>query len=200
MNPRTDVERAGDRDCPEEAGPGMNRIASWVEPEQIVYDAPLGNRRQALELASVAIGRMHQLDATPIVRALWRRELVGSTALGEGVAIPHARIDGIDHPVTLFIRTEAPIEFEAPDGKPVANILVILVPADGDTDDHLQLLALIAQMFCDRDFRMRLCAATDAESARCAFADYVRQSPHNSTEAPAAGRPAGSRDAGEAGG
>jgi PTS system nitrogen regulatory IIA component len=153
----------------------MNPIASWVEPEEVVFDARLGDRRQALELAAAAIGRMHQLDAAPIFRALWRRELVGSTALGEGVAIPHARIDGIDRPLTLFIRSQPPIEFDAPDGDPVANILVILIPSEGDPDDHLQLLALVAQMFCDRDFRLRLGAATDVASARSAFADYARR-------------------------
>src|SRR6267378_3193897 len=131
----------------------VQRIASWLEPQKIILDAELRDRRHALESAATEIGRMHGLDPEPILRALWRRELVGSTALGCGVAIPHARIDGIERPMTLFLRSKWAIDFDAPDGKPVGNILVIMVPSDGDIDEHLRLLAKIAQMFSDGTFR-----------------------------------------------
>src|ERR1700752_786671 len=64
----------------------MRRIASWLEPQKIILDAELRDRRHALESAATEIGRMHGLDPEPILRALWRRELIGSTALGSGVA------------------------------------------------------------------------------------------------------------------
>lgn len=153
----------------------MQRIASWLEPQKIVLDADLRDRRHALESAAAIIGQMHGLDSEPIFRALWRRELVGSTAIGFGVAIPHARIGGIERPMTLFIRPKWAIDFDAPDGKPVTSILVILVPSDGDTDDHLQLLALVAQMFSDGAFRNRVAAAMEAAEARGAFADWAAQ-------------------------
>ncbi len=150
------------------------RLASWLEPQRIVLDCELRDRRHALESAAAEIGSMHRLDPEPILRALWRRELVGSTALGCGVAIPHARIGGIERPMTLFMRSQRAIDFDAPDGKAVDNILVIMVPSDGDTDDHLQLLALVAQMFADGAFRGRVAAATDTTEARGAFADWRR--------------------------
>src|SRR5450631_504492 len=74
----------------------------------------------------------------------------GSTALGAGFAIPHARINGIARPLTLFMRTRLPVAFDAPDGKPVSDLLAIMVPADGAKEDHLQLLALVARLFSAR--------------------------------------------------
>jgi nitrogen PTS system EIIA component len=152
----------------------MQRIISWLEPQRIILHAELRDRLHALESAASEIGRMHGLDAEPILRALWRRELVGSTAIGCGVAIPHARIGGIERPITLFMRPKWAIDFGAPDAKPVGNILVIMVPRDGDTDEHLQLLATIAQMFSDSAFRGRIAAAMNIVEARGVFADWGR--------------------------
>jgi len=152
----------------------MQRIASWLEPQKIILDEELRDRRHALESAAVEIGRMQRLDPEPILRALWRRELIGSTALGCGVAIPHARIDGIEHPITLFMRSKQAIEFDAPDGKPVGSILVIMVPSGGDTDEHLRLLAMIAQMFSDDAFRGRIATARNTAEVHGVFADWGR--------------------------
>jgi PTS system nitrogen regulatory IIA component len=175
MDLTTDAGRLGNANrCGAEPA-SMQRIASWVEPQEIVLDAELRDRRQALEFAAEIIGRTHRLDAAPIFRALWRRELVGSTALGLGVAIPHARIDGIVRPLTLFVRPKWAIDFAAPDGKPVADILVIMVPSDGNTDDHLQLLALVAHVFSDPAFRNRLSEARSNGDVRRAFAEHAGQ-------------------------
>jgi PTS system nitrogen regulatory IIA component len=148
------------------------RLAACLEPQTIVLDADVLDRRHALELAAGEIGRLHGLDPEPIVRALWRRETVGSTALGCGVAIPHARIGGIECPMTLYMRPKSAIDFAAPDGEPVIHILIILVPSDGDTDDHLQLLAAVAQLFSDGVFRDRVAAARDSTAAAGVFADW----------------------------
>ncbi len=151
------------------------RISSWLEPQKILLDIELRHRWHALEWAAATIARMHRLDPAPILRALRRRELVGSTALGCGVAIPHARIDGIERPLTLFVRPRWAIDFAAPDGKPVSSILVIMVPSDGDTDDHLQLLALVAQSFSDPAFRSRIAGSNDIANVRCAFAECAQR-------------------------
>ena len=139
----------------------------------VVLDVELRGRRHALEVAAAAIGRIHDLDPEPVFRALWRRELVGSTALGCGIAIPHARIDGITAPTTLYLRAKWPIDFAAPDGKPVRHLLVIMVPTDGDTDAHLQLLAAVAQGVTERALRDRLTAANDEGAVRRAFAEAL---------------------------
>jgi nitrogen PTS system EIIA component len=146
------------------------RIAAWLQPRDILFDVDVRDRAHALELAAAAICRGAQgIDPLPVSRALWRREQTGSTALGEGLAIPHARISGITQPVTLLMRTRRPISFDAPDGKPVSQLLVIVVPEEGAQEDHLQMLALVAQLFSDRDFRTRLDGAPDATSAADVF-------------------------------
>jgi PTS system nitrogen regulatory IIA component len=140
-----------------------------------VLDVEAQSSIRALELAAAYIGRAHHIEPDPVYRALVRREQAGSTALGHRVAIPHARIAGIERPLTLFMRTRYPIDFAAPDGKPISNILVIMVPAGGATDDHLQLLALVAAAFSDRAFRGKLAAATTGAQVDEVFATWTRR-------------------------
>jgi nitrogen PTS system EIIA component len=147
----------------------LTRIAAWLQPQEILLGVEVRDRSHALEVAAAAIGSAHGLDPAPVFRALWRREQAGSTALGDGFAIPHARIDGIARPLTLFMRTKLAIAFDAPDGKPVSRLLVIVVPTDGSKDDHLQLLALVARLLSDRSFRDQLDSAPDAPTAAAAF-------------------------------
>jgi len=144
-------------------------IAGWIQPEDILLDVDVRDRHHALKMIASALGRTHGLDPAPIARALDRREQAGSTALGDGFAIPHARIAGLDRPLTLFMRTRAGIDFRAPDAKPVSDLLAILVPANGDKQDHLQLLALISQLFSDKGFRAQLDGAEDATMAAGLF-------------------------------
>ncbi len=165
--------RRGTANTPDESA---HRCAEWLRPQEIVLDVEAKSSIRVLELAAAYIGRAHHIEPDPVYRALVRREQAGSTALGHRVAIPHARIAGIERPLTLFMRTRYPIDFAAPDGKPVSNILVIMVPADGATDDHLQLLALVAAAFSDRAFRKTLAIATTAAQVDEAFAAWIRNS------------------------
>lgn len=145
------------------------RIATWLQPQDILLDVEVRDPRHALEVAAETIGRAHGIDPAPIFRALWRREQAASTALGEGFAIPHARISGIARPLTLFMRTKLAIAFDAPDGEPVSDLLFIMVPPDGANDDHLKLLALVVRLFSDRVFRAELHGAPQATAAADAF-------------------------------
>jgi PTS system nitrogen regulatory IIA component len=147
----------------------MPDIAAWLEPQEILLDVAVRDRFDAVDVLASAIARKHHLESAPIARALWRREQAGSTALGDGFAIPHARIEGISRPLTIFMRTSLRIEFNAPDGKPVADLLGILVPHEGPRDHHLQLLALVAQLFSNREFRRQLDGAPDVATARSLF-------------------------------
>jgi PTS system nitrogen regulatory IIA component len=144
-------------------------------PKEIALHLDLRNKRRALEVASTLVECSLRLGGGPVLRALLRREEAGSTALGAGIAIPHARISGIERPVTVFLRGNSPIPFDAPDGKPVSDILVILVPADGATEEHLRLLARVAEMFSDRAFRALLCAATEPSAVWNVFAQWIAE-------------------------
>lgn len=145
------------------------RIATWLQPRDILFDIDVRDRSHALQVVAAAICSAHGLAPAPVFRALWRREQAGSTGLGDGFAIPHARMGGIVQPITLFMHTRNAIAFDAPDGRPVSQLLVLMVPEDGATDDHLQLLALVARLFSDRRFRTQLDRAPDATAAADAF-------------------------------
>lgn len=153
----------------------ISRIASWLQPQDILLGVDVRDRAQLFERMAAAIGSAHGLDPASIQRALARREQVGSTALGDGFAIPHASIAGITRPLTLFIRSQAGIAFDAPDGKPVTRILAIMAPADGVKQDHLELLALVARLFSDRAFGKRIDAAADAPAAADVFRSGIAQ-------------------------
>ena len=97
------------------------------------------------------------------------REGLGSTALGHGVALPHARIAGLPRSIAAFVRTKEPIAFAAADGKPVSNFLVLLVPAQA-MDQHLKLIAEAAALFNDPSFRANLRNAVDPADVARLFA------------------------------
>jgi PTS system nitrogen regulatory IIA component len=81
--------------------------------------------------------------------------------LGQGVAIPHGRIKGLREPVAAFVRLATPVPFDAPDGKPVNLLFILLVPEQA-TEQHLQILSELAQMFSDRELREQLTQTQDA--------------------------------------
>jgi len=150
-------------------------FAPRPEAQGILLDVALRDRRHAIETGAAAICCMHNLDVESLVQALWRRELVGSTAIGGGVAIPHARIGGISRPVLLFMRPKWAIDFDSPDGKPVEMILVVLVPSPGNPDDHLQLLKSVAEKFADPLFRTQLIETDGSGGAWGSLAAWMRR-------------------------
>ncbi|MCK6390912.1 MAG: PTS sugar transporter subunit IIA, partial [Azonexus sp.] len=103
-----------------------------------------------------------------IFDSLFAREKLGSTGLGQGVAIPHGRIKGLKQAAGALIRLAAPIPFDSPDRRPVTLLFVLLVPEQA-TEEHLQILSELAQRFSDRSFRDALQAAVDAEAVISLF-------------------------------
>ena len=144
--------------------------------ENALLDVAASDRKAALRTAAAMVAAAHALDVTLVFDALWRREQAGSTALGHGFAVPHARISGIASPLTVYLRTRRPIDFDAADGRPVSHLLVILVPIDGDHEDHLRMLAHVAGLVADRTSRERLCDATDPHEAAAAFMTGIERS------------------------
>jgi nitrogen PTS system EIIA component len=151
----------------------MDRIIESVCPQEIALELDVHSKWESLETIATLIGRSHDMSAQPILRALWRREMASSTAVGSGFAIPHARIHGIAEPVTFFARTKSPIDFAAPNGEWVSELFVILVPANGDNNRHLHMLALVAKAFTDTRFRARLARTSDSGGVRSAFQDWI---------------------------
>ncbi len=117
--------------------------------------------------------RRHGLPRARIVQGLLERESLGSTGLGLGIALPHARIDELSEPAAAFVTLKVPIPFDAPDAKPVSHLLIFLAPEHA-TDHHLQTLAEIAQMFGDRGFRERMRSCDNPEAVCRPFAGGVQ--------------------------
>ncbi|HTS53971.1 MAG TPA: PTS sugar transporter subunit IIA [Burkholderiales bacterium] len=153
----------------------MGIISRLLSEGNVVLGLPAIDRKGALEEIALLVGRRHHIDHTPIFRALWRREQSGSTALGHGFAIPHARIPGIREPIVLFVRTQPPIEFGAPDHRPVSALFVILVPEDAN-EEHLQILATVSEMLSSSRFRSRLEAAKDPAAIQRLFGEWASDS------------------------
>lgn len=107
-----------------------------------------------------------------VATGLSRREQVGSTGLGEGIAIPHARVEDLSRIQLAYLRLKQPIPYDAPDGRPVSDVMVILVPKRA-TDEHLQILAEIAQIFGDRRFRERLHACRHPLEVKSLFESHI---------------------------
>lgn len=148
-----------------------NAIATILNPSDVLLDLDVPTKKRALEEISRFLGARHGLVDGEVYASLVEREEIGSTALGQGLAIPHARVPGLSQAIAAFVRTEIPIPFDAPDGKPVGDMLVILVP-QAATDAHLLLLAQAAEMFCDLSFRERLRASVDAADVHATFAQW----------------------------
>jgi PTS system nitrogen regulatory IIA component len=149
----------------------MNAVAELLSPETVLLDVDVPTKARALDEAARALAPRDGLAAAAVAASLAAREAMGSTGLGQGVAIPHARIKGLPQARLAFVRTKLAIPFDAPDGKPVSEMLVLLVPEHA-TEQHLQILADAAQMFCDRAFRERLRAATAPGQVCALFAGW----------------------------
>jgi nitrogen PTS system EIIA component len=150
----------------------MNAVARYLLPQDVCLDLDITSKRQLLHAVGQHMQRQHQLSPDDVVLSLSRREQAGSTALGEGVAIPHARIERLDRIYALYVRPRSPIPFDAPDGKPVSDILVLLVPKPA-TEEHLAILGDAMHLLSDRRFRKRLHASTNQLEAVEVFRQAV---------------------------
>jgi PTS system nitrogen regulatory IIA component len=138
----------------------MNLISKLLVPENILLDTESTSKKRVFERVGLLFENSHQIARSQVFESLFAREKLGSTGLGQGVAIPHGRVKNLRDGIAAFIKTQHPIPFDSPDGLPVNLIFVLLVP-ERATDVHLQLLAELAQMFSDKNFRDQLQNSND---------------------------------------
>jgi PTS system nitrogen regulatory IIA component len=150
----------------------MNQIAQLLPPANILLDVDAESKTSLFEAVGALFEANHGLPRRTVVGSLAAREKLGSTGLGQGVAIPHGRIRGLPQAQGAFVHLPRPIAFDAPDAKPVSQVFVLLVPEHA-TEQHLQLLSELAQMFSDRSFRERLAAAGDAAAVHALFSGWT---------------------------
>ena len=127
-----------------------------------------GSKKQLLhEMAEMAVrcGAASGSDysACDVLGAVMERERLGSTGVGAGVAIPHARLDGIEDVKAVFARLETPVDYESVDDRPVDLAVLLLAPKEAD-GEHLKALAQVSRLLRREDMRAKLRSAPDAES------------------------------------
>src|SRR3989338_8252140 len=130
----------------------MNLIAKLLPPSNILLDLDVTSKKRMFEQAGLLFENNQGLARSVVFDSLFARERLGSTGLGQGVAIPHGRIKGLKEALGAFIRLAQPVPFDAPDGNPVTLVFVLLVPEKA-TEKHLQILSELAQMFSDKALR-----------------------------------------------
>lgn len=146
----------------------MNLIAKLLPANQILLDLEAGSKKRVFEHAGIVFENTLGIARATVFDSLFARERLGSTGLGQGIAIPHGRIKGLKHAAGALLRLTQPIPFDAPDGRPVNLLFVLLVPEQA-TEEHLQILSEIAERFSDLAFRDALLAAPDADAVIALF-------------------------------
>jgi nitrogen PTS system EIIA component len=149
----------------------MNLISKILLPDNILLDTESTSKKRVFERVGLLFENNQQIGRSQVFDSLFAREKLGSTGLGQGVAIPHGRIAKLRDATAAFVKTSHAIPFDSPDGLPVNLIFVLLVP-ERATDLHLQILGELAQMFSDVQFRNQLLARTDIAGIHQLFQDW----------------------------
>ena len=149
----------------------MNQIAQLLPEANIALNLEATSKKRLFEQIGALFESHSQIARSVVFDSLFARERLGSTGLGQGIAIPHGRIKGLKQAMGAFVRPQQPIPFDAPDGKPVEQVFVLLVPEHA-TEEHLELLSELAQMFGERLFREQVALAADAAEVHQVFAAW----------------------------
>lgn len=130
----------------------MNRISRLLTPSDVLVDLSVTSKKRLFEQAGLLFENNHGIERGKVFDSLFARERLGSTGLGEGVAIPHGRIKGLKEAIGAIVRLAEPVGFDAPDGKPV-NLLVFLLVPENATEEHLEILSELAELLSDASIR-----------------------------------------------
>ncbi len=131
------------------------QLSDILKPEAIKSVGKTVSKKRLLQEMSELAGTNYKLDPTIAFEALQERENLGPTGVGEGVAIPHARLEGLDKVVGVFYRLEKPLDYDAADRQPVDLVFALFAPVASGVD-HLKALALVSRMLRDAATRVKL--------------------------------------------
>lgn len=136
----------------------MNRIAKLLPARNVLLDLQATSKKRVFEHAALLFENENGLERGKVFDSLFARERLGSTGLGQAVAIPHGRIKGLKEAVAAVVRVGTPIPFDAPDGQPVRLLVFLLVPEHA-TEEHLEILSELAELLSDHAIRDTLMSA-----------------------------------------
>jgi nitrogen PTS system EIIA component len=138
-------------------------LTDLVAPNAILPTLKVNSKKQALHELAARAAVLSGQNERSIFEILMQREKLGSTAIGNGIAIPHGKMATLNRLFGLFARLDRPIDFEALDGQPVDLIFLLLAP-EGAGADHLKALARVARLFRDPSIAHKLRASHDSEA------------------------------------
>ena len=138
----------------------INHLSRILPAGNVVLDMLATSKKRAFEQAGLLFENHHGLARSVVFDSLFARERLGSTALGQGVAVPHGRVKSLEQAIAAFIRLARPVNFDAPDGQPVIMLLCLLVPKNA-TQQHLDILAELAQFMSNKALSEALITETD---------------------------------------
>ena len=161
----------------------MNALAKLLPLSHVLLDMDVSSKKRLFEQVGLLFENQRGIASNAVYEALFMRERLGSTGLGQEIAIPHGRIKGLREPVGALLRLRAPVPFESPDGKPVRLAFVMLVPENAN-QRHLELLSELAELFSDRELRARLFSEPETRTVHELF---IHWQPHAANKHRAAG-------------
>lgn len=159
----------------------MNRFAAILTLDHVVIDVPATSKKRAFESVGLLFERLNGITRAEVTDNLFARERLGSTGLGHGVGIPHGRIKGLSKPLAAVLRLQQPVVFDAPDDEPVSLLFFLLVP-EAATQEHLDILAQVAEMLSSKTLRETLNTANTAQELYTLIAQWQSA---NTSEPPA---------------
>lgn len=121
------------------------KISDILSEDMILVDLSVESKRMLLEKLATLMADKESLDKNTVFEALWERENLGSTGYGNGVAFPHARIEGLKNVLTMVVRLNDPIDFDAMDNQPV-DIIAFTISPENSGEDHLRVLAELSRV------------------------------------------------------
>ena len=136
-------------------------ISALLSPQKIFIDTEVSSKKKLLELIANIVADQTQLPESTIFSNLLNRERLGSTGLGQGFAVPHARIPELDKTLACFFRLKEAVNFESPDNRPVDLVFTIVIPEEA-TEEHLLILSSLARIFSNNE----VCEAIRAAGSR----------------------------------
>lgn len=147
----------------------MDDLSDILAPASVTAALAVPNKKALFQQLAAMAGKQVGVDPRIVVDRLVDRERLGSTGFGGGVAIPHAKLDGLDRVVGLFVRLATPIDFNAVDDMPVDLVFLLLSPSDSGVE-HLKALARVSRRLRDRAFVAKLHGAGSPDALYALFA------------------------------
>lgn len=145
------------------------KASDFIGLENVILDLSAPTKTKTLQMMAKTAGDALGISEGVIFSALQRRESLGSTGVGDGVAIPHAPVAGLDKPFGCLARLRKPVAYDAIDGLPVDIVVVLLAPGDAGRD-HLNVLACVARRLRSQEVLQAIRAARTSEQIYAALA------------------------------